>query len=127
MKKLFMLVTVLVALSFTMTLNLQAQRHVPGIPQSSLYENLSERIEYREFNAPDMALIEAEDLAKPSPYRAAVAVPVNLDIDNAGEWTDLPDGGKIWRLSLKVEGALALGVYYDNFWLHYGGAMYLYN
>ena len=65
MKKLFMLVTVLVALSFTMTLNLQAQRHVPGIPQSSLYENLSERIEYREFNAPDMALIEAEDLAKP--------------------------------------------------------------
>jgi len=127
MKKLFTMMIVLVALSFTMTLSLQAQRHVPGIPQSSLYENLSERIEYREFNAPDMALIEAQDLAKPSPYRAAVAVPVNLNIDNSGEWTELPDGGKIWRLSLKVEGALALGVYYDNFWLPYGGELFLYN
>ncbi|MCK4569023.1 MAG: PKD domain-containing protein [Bacteroidales bacterium] len=127
MKKLFTLMIVLAALSLSLTQSLQAQRSVPGVPQSSLYENLSEKIDYRELEAPDMTVIRAEDLAKPLPYRAGVSVPVNLSIDNSGEWTDLPDGGRIWRLSLEVEGALALGVYYDNFWLPFGGELYLYN
>ncbi len=127
MKKLFTMMMVLFALSLTLTLSLQAQRSVPGLPQSTLYEDLPAKVEFREFEAPDMTKIEAEDLKNPSPYRAGVAVPVNLSIDNAGEWTDLPDGGKIWRLSLKVDGALGLGVYYDNFWLPYGGELYLYN
>ncbi len=127
MKRLFTILIVFTALSLTMTQGLQAQRAVPGIPQSSLYDNLLDQVKIEEFDAPDMAIVEAEDLAKPLPFRAGVAVPVNLDINNAGEWTDLPDGGKIWRLSIKVEGAQALGVYYDNFWLPYGSELYLYN
>lgn len=127
MKKLFASMIVLLLLSFTLSLNLLAQRSVPLLPQSSLNDDLRVNVDQREFTAPDMAAIEAEDIANPYPYRAGVAVPVNLSIDNAGEWTELPDGGKIWSLSLKVEGAQALGVYYDNFWLPYGGELHLYN
>ncbi len=127
MKKILTMMVVLVALSLTLTLSVHAQRSVPGLPQSSLYQDLPAKVDFHEFDAPDMVKIEAEDLENPSPYRAGVAVPVNLDIDNSGEWTELPDGGKIWRLSIQVDGALALGVYYDNFWLPYGGELYLYN
>ncbi|MEE4256564.1 MAG: PKD domain-containing protein [Bacteroidales bacterium] len=127
MKKLITMMMLLAALSFMTTLTLEAQVSAPGIPQSLLYDDLQMKIDHREFPSPDMAKIEAEDIANPSPYRAGVAVPVNLDINNSGEWTVLPDGGKIWRLSLKVEGAKALGVYYDNFWLPYGGELYLYD
>jgi PKD repeat protein len=127
MKNLLTLMTVLIALSIIFSMNLQAQRSVPGIPQSNLYEGLTQDVDFREFDAPDMAKIHAEDELKPSPYRVGVAVPVNLDINNSGTWTELPDGGKIWRLTIKVEGALSLGVYYDNFWLPYGGELYVYN
>jgi len=114
MKKIFTLMMLMVALSLMTTLDIMAQRSIPGMPQSSLYDDLPMKMDQREFQAPDMAKIEAEDIENPSPYRAGVAVPINLNIDNSGEWTDLPDGGRIWRLSLKVEGALALGVYYNK-------------
>lgn len=127
MKKLFTMTVLVFALSFLTTLNLLAQISEPGIPQSVLYEDLEMKVDHRVFPAPDMAKIEAEDIAKPSPYRAGVAVPVGLNIDNSGEWTELPDGGKIWRLSIRVDGAKALGVYYDNFWLPYGGELYVYD
>lgn len=127
MKRFFTLMMVLIALSFAMPQQVLAQRSEPGIPQSNLYKDLPMQVDFHEFEAPDMAVIEAEDLANDLQYRAGVAIPVNLNIDNSGIWTELPDGGKIWRLSLKVEGAQALGVYYDNFWLPYGGELYLYN
>ncbi len=127
MKNLFSTLIIIAVFSMILSLNTQAQRSMQGLPQSSLYQDLPVKIDFRQFEAPDMAVIEAEDLADPSPYRAAVAVPVNLNIDNSGEWTELPDGGKIWRLKLEVKGALALGVYYDNFWLPYGGELYVYN
>jgi PKD repeat protein len=126
MKKLFTLM-VLMALSALLSQSLFAQRSIPMLPHSNLYEDLRINTEIKAFPAPDMAAIEAEDLANPSPYRVAVSVPVNLSMENAGQWTELPDGGKIWTLSIEVEGAQALGVYYDNFWLPYGGELYLYN
>jgi len=127
MKNLFTYLMVLVALSLTLPQDASAQRSEPGIPQSTLYKDLPVQIDHRIFEAPDMKTIEAEDLADNIQYRVGVSVPVNLNIDNSGVWTDLPDGGKLWRLSLKIEGAQALGVYYDNFWLPYGGELYLYN
>ena len=127
MKNLFTSLLVLVALTLTMPIASLAQRSVPGVPQSTLYKDLPANIDQRLFPAPDMDQIRAEDEAEPLKYRVGVAVPVNLDMENAGTWTDLPDGGKIWRLSLAIDGAQALGVYYDNFWLPYGGELYLYN
>lgn len=127
MKKLFSTVMVLLVLSLTMNISLQAQRSIQGLPQSSIHADLPYQVDLREFEAPDMAKIQAEDAADPMQYRVGVAVPVGLNIDNSGAWTELPDGGKIWRLSIKVDDAQALGVYFDNFWLPYGGELFLYN
>ncbi|MBU2651800.1 MAG: PKD domain-containing protein [Bacteroidetes bacterium] len=108
------------------------QRSEGGLPPSFLISGLDNTFDTRAFPAPDMNAIYAEDEqnavdAFPKPYRVGVSVPVNLSIENSGTWTELPDGDKIWRLTLVSEGAMALGVYYDDFWLPYGGKLFLYN
>ncbi len=112
--------------------SVQAQESFGGAPPSFIYQNIDSDFEVVSFKAPDMETIYREDEANaqagyPDPYRAGVAVFVNLSIENSGTWTDLPDGGKIWRLKLTSPGAQALGVYYDDFWLPHGGELYLYN
>ncbi len=68
-----------------------------------------------------------DNLAKgPGPYRIGKTIPVNVSIENAGTWTDLPYGGRIWRLGLKSTGALALSLYYNHFQLPEGGELYIY-
>jgi len=109
-----------------------AQISQGGIPPSFLYPAINAEIDVQNFRSPDMDLIHQEDvenreLGYLKPYRMGVSVPVNLSIEDAGTWTTLPDGGKIWRIKLASEGALALGVYYDDFWLPSGGELYLYN
>lgn len=49
------------------------------------------------------------------PPRFGQRLKVNYTIDNSGEWTDLPDGGKIWRLSINSPGALSVNLLYDKY------------
>ncbi|MCD4747197.1 MAG: hypothetical protein K8R58_12945 [Bacteroidales bacterium] len=107
-----------------------AQISQGGIPVSFTDKTISNIIKIYEFQKPDLEKLALEDEENESngmPYRNAVSIPVNLNIFNSGIWTDLDDGSKIWRLRLKSEDALALSVYYDQFWLPHGGKLYLYN
>jgi PKD repeat protein len=120
------------ALLLGITVSSFSQISQGGDPPSFLYPEIDNKIEVRYFISPDMNLIVQEDEENalsgyPRPYRIGVSVPVSLSIENAGTWTNLPDGGKIWRITLVSEGARALGVYYDDFWLPYGGELFLYN
>jgi len=112
--------------------NTTAQISQGGIPPSFLYPAINEEVAIQDFRAPDMDQINIEDaenreLGYPKPYRVGISIPVDLSIENSGTWTELPDGAKIWRLQLASQGAQALGVYYDDFWLPSGGELYLYN
>jgi lysyl endopeptidase len=83
-------------------------------------------------NPPDMQTVLAEDLENernldPSPRRMGVSVVAGLNTQNSGKWTSLKDGSKLWRLRINIEGALALGIYYDHFELPEGGRLFLYN
>lgn len=80
---------------------------------------------------PDMNKVnrEDEDNARspfPAPERMGVSVPVNLDIHSSGDWETLADGTRVWRLRLVASGALALGVYFDDFALPAGARLFLY-
>ncbi|MBS4056818.1 MAG: PKD domain-containing protein [Bacteroidales bacterium] len=82
--------------------------------------------------APDMVKIQAEDLYHEQnevtePLRMAVSVMAGITMDNAGKWTTLADGSKSWLLSIHIKDALALGVYYDQFYLPEGSQLFLYN
>ena len=70
-----------------------------------------------EFNQPDMAAIASQDFdasVKGKPYRVARNIPVNLSIENSGTWSTLSNGDKIWRLGIKIPGAKALSLYFDE-------------
>ena len=109
-----------------------AQISEGGIPLSFTANNLSAQFDQKEFAKPDLVQLALEDQANaesqyPGPERMGVSVPVNLDLNTAGSWELLTDGSRIWRLKITVSGALALGVYYDHFYMPAGSKLFLYN
>jgi PKD repeat protein len=74
-------------------------------------------------------ILDEDDQAQKqgSPLRAGFSIPIGMDINNSGEWTKLPDGRMIWRISLFANGATALGVVFGEYELPEGSELYLYN
>jgi hypothetical protein len=81
-------------------------------------------------NKPDMAAINAEDIVndqKSNPYRVGKNIAVNLNPINAGNWKTTSNGDKVWKLTIEVPDALALGFYYNAFEIPVGGEVFIYN
>jgi hypothetical protein len=101
-----------------------------GKPVSFTDKNLPATYEIRELQKPDLDKLRAEDYERAEKdllYRYGTGIDANFDMENSGTWFDLGDGGRIWRLKIKVINALAIGIYYDNFYLPEGSRLYLYN
>jgi hypothetical protein len=79
---------------------------------------------------PDRIRINREDSindAQPGPIRFAYPVQVNYTLKNSGEWQKLDDNSKIWRLKVKLPGALSTNTMYDQFWLPEGAKFFVYS
>ncbi|MBK9419707.1 MAG: T9SS type A sorting domain-containing protein [Flavobacteriales bacterium] len=53
-------------------------------------------------------------------------LPVGADLNNAGKWTDLPNGDRIWRVRILSMGALATELYFDMY-LPQGASLFVYS
>lgn len=55
-------------------------------------------------------------------------LPLNISLTNS-DWqiNNLPNGDRIFRLSIKSKGALALGVYFSNLYIPEGGELFIYS
>ncbi len=118
-------------LSCTISLSGTAQIGQGGTPYS-FNHNLTFDDQSAEVNIakPDMAAVIAEDALytdKNDLYRVGKNIAVNLTPVNSGEWITSPNGEKIWKLTVKSEGALALGFYYNAFEIPEGGEVFIYN
>ncbi len=106
----------------------QAQKG--GTPRSfSLKSAIAEPVSML-IPSPDLAALsrqDNEDASLEKPYRIGVPVPVKLNPGNSGKWENLPGGGKLWQLSLKCSGAVALGIDYSLFYLPPGSDLFIYN
>lgn len=98
-------------------------------PISFTQSNIRSVAKVMEITPPNMQKVYAEDKEKTSGVlnRIAVAVPVNLSIEKDGEWEQLPNGDKLWKLTLSVKNALFLDASFDKFWLPKGGKFFVYN
>lgn len=67
------------------------------------------------------------DLDKSIPWRFGINRPVALNMHKDGLWTDLPEGGKIWRTAIQSHNALNLSVNFTDFYLPVGARLQLYN
>lgn len=59
--------------------------------------------------------------------RFAQRIPVDINPDNSGETFFLEDGTKVWRVSIRSEGAKSLNVIFDTFNIPPGARLFLYN
>lgn len=78
----------------------------------------------------DMNKIKKEDIDDESngvPPRFGYPHEVNYNMDNSGEWADLQDGGRIWRLSISCPDALSINLLYDKFWIPEGAKFFIYS
>jgi hypothetical protein len=80
----------------------------------------------------DVAALLAEDEAEerqsiPVPFRFGFPFEADLGLDNAGTWTELPNGDRIWRLRIVSPGAFSINLLYDEFWLPEGAKFFIYN
>lgn len=92
------------------------------------------------FNNPILKTdINTVDIAKPSQavinqvnngkgsYKIGHLTSVNLNMQNSGNWQNLPNGGKLWRLKIHSDDALALAIHYSSVFIPNGAELFLYN
>ncbi len=106
-----------------------AQLSEGGTPYSFTHSVPYTKVNKVEIPAPDLvqAAIE-DDLNDPRTYyRVGINQDVALNPTNSGSWQTLADGGVIWRLKIKSEDAMALALYYNDFWIPDGGKVFIYN
>jgi len=52
---------------------------------------------------------------------------MNISAMDAGTWSNLPNGDRVWQLRFKSPGAMGVGVCFNNFYLPEGATISLYN
>ncbi len=71
--------------------------------------------------------IVSDNLNRVGPLEFAYSFKVNYSCDNDGEWFSLSNGGRLWRMRIKSEGALSLNVIFNKFKIPEGGKVFLYS
>ncbi len=70
---------------------------------------------------------EIRDAAKDSPWRFGHKYSTNFTMQNAGLWTTLPSGDRLWRIQLECPGANTVNLLLENLYIPEGAYMYLYD
>lgn len=108
-----------------------AQISEGGIPPSFQYPQTRSAIQ--ETTVPVDFYIE--DLRETDNWQARTGVPmpvstlisVDYTMDNSGYYTTLPGGENIWQLQLKAKDAVAIMLYYKDFYIPEGGKLFIYS
>ncbi|MDR2138600.1 MAG: protease [Tannerella sp.] len=79
------------------------------------------------FYAEDLRRVDEWQAAEGAPTAVATLIEVALNPQNAGRWSTLPGGERVWQLHLQARGALALLLYYSDFHIPEGGRLFVYN
>ncbi len=113
------------------SLSVSGQISQGGQPYSQTTATLSNNIPVYVAPAIDLTPIRAEDVIadqqKDIPWRFGIEIPVNLSLNNSGLWENLPNGDRIWRLTIKISGALSININYQKFFMPKNATFFLYN
>jgi lysyl endopeptidase len=95
--------------------------------------SLSNKIEQQvvEMEKFDLKKLQEEDKIQDkkgdAPWRFGFDFVVNLGLENAGLWTTLPSGDRIWTIRIKSKGAKTINFLLDSYVMPKRGHLYLYN
>ncbi len=78
----------------------------------------------------DLKVLEEEDKIEEKEngtYRFAILQDVDFSLKNSGTWTILPNGDKIWHLSIQCPNAKSIYLVFNRFWIPEGGKFFIYS
>ena len=112
--------------------NIFSQISEGGLPPSFKYQQLLRSLTVEtqvpiNFNIEDLRETDNWQAREGAPMPVSKLIPVDYSPDNSGYRTTLPGGEKIWRLHLVAKGAVAIMLYYNDFYIPEGGALYIYS
>ena len=67
------------------------------------------------------------DALKSSPWRFGYKYNVNYSLQNSGIWSTLPNGDRIWQISIECKEAITINILLNNYFLPEGASLYLYD
>lgn len=78
----------------------------------------------------DKALAEDATRSRSAPLRYALERPAAVSVDRAakafgGQWDVLPDGRALWRMTVRVPGAISIDLGFSKMWLPHGAELYV--
>ncbi|RHJ94058.1 protease [Bacteroides sp. AM07-16] len=117
---------------FLSTTHLNAQISEGGLPPSfndrnTLKSALAPVEIPVDFSVEDLKSVDAWQVSQGAPLRVAKLIDTDLSIDKDGNWTTLTNNEKIWQLRIQAEGAIAIMLYYKDFYIPEGGKLFIYN
>lgn len=112
--------------------NILAQISIPANLHSNNNTSLLARSNVPKKTTPtiDLVAIAQEDLADEAeglPPRFGFPLDVNYSLNNAGMWETLPNGDRVWRLTIEANEAKSINLLYDDFYLPPTAHLFLYN
>ena len=117
----------LILLATVLSICSQAQLTSGGYPATYTYSIPADTQHIITVKSPNMEIVRRDDAKYPSPYRFGLILKVDISPETSGIWENLPDGGRIWRVTVTSPGALAVSAYFDKFVLPAGAKLFLYN
>jgi PKD repeat protein len=67
------------------------------------------------------------DANKVGPWRFGYNHTVDLGLNNSGNWINLPNGDRIWRIGIKSKDAISMNLMFDDFYIPQGAFMHVFN
>ncbi|MDR3340966.1 MAG: protease, partial [Candidatus Symbiothrix sp.] len=115
-----------------------AQISEGGLPPSFQYEKKGSSLRASDSNEAhiilpinfDVKQLIAEDKeaeAAGESINCAKIIPVDLTMENSGVWSTLSNGQEVWQLTIEAPKAIALLLYYRDFYIPQGGKLFIYN
>ena len=78
----------------------------------------------------DLDALRAQDAINDpnkGPFRFGFNHYVNLNLNNSGTWTTLPNGDRLWQMGIKSTGAHTINLAFDDFFMPEGASTFIYN
>lgn len=98
-----------------------------GNPRTYDLKNIDARV----FSTPDIGALKAEDaindIEKTGPWRFGHNHYTDFNFTNSGTWSELSNGGKIWRIKVTCLEALTINLTFENLVIPEGNELYVYN
>jgi len=77
------------------------------------------------FTKEELASLDYNDSKNGHAPAVARNIATNINL-NTGTWTDLPNGGRVWRIEITGKGALAVAPLFDRLYLPPGASLHFY-